>query len=162
MKRIVCVGRLVYAKGVQDLIKATEGLDVEVRIVGDGVYRKDLEKIAHKNIKFLGTLSREGVREELRNCDLLVMPSYNEGLPTTLLEAGALNVKVVTSDVGAVREVIEDYVDGVIYPAGDVVALKKAVVFALGNDLEGLRSKIVEGFSWEKNAVKFLEVLRNV
>jgi glycosyltransferase involved in cell wall biosynthesis len=147
------------------LINATENIDSEVLIVGDGPYRKDLEKIAHKNVRFLGLKNKNEIRTILSKTKIFVNPSYSEGLPTSVLEAGAMGLAVVATDVGGTSEIINSKT-GWLYKPKDVETLKKKITSILKNPKEKmkrskkLRKHIVENFDWDKTAKKFMEVLK--
>lgn len=110
--RVIFVGRLIQAKGVQDLIDAMvlirrEHQGTELVIVGDGPYRATLENRAiGLPVRFAGELSHEQVAEELRGATVFVNPSYSEGLPTSVMEAAAMGLPIVATDVGGTREII--------------------------------------------------------
>ena len=161
--QIVCVSRLIKAKGLHDLIKAVNGLDVELSIIGDGPYREELEKLAGDNVFFHGSKDREFVAEYVAASDLLVMPSYSEGLPTVVLEALSCNVPVVISDVGGLRDVIKEGVNGMFFIPGDMDDLRARIKMALSKtDWTSMRELVEEKFSWDVNALKFKEVLEEV
>lgn len=111
-KNITFVGRLIYGKGVQDLITAFNNLrknyKVMLNIAGSGNYKNELIKMARYDpcIKFLGECNRQQVDELLANTDIFVNPSYSEALPSTVLEAGVMKVPIVATDVGGTNEVI--------------------------------------------------------
>lgn len=111
-KIISFVGRLIYGKGVQDLIIAFKNLKmnnkVVLKIVGKGNYEKELRKLAKGDpfILFLGEYNRQQVNALLAQTDIFVNPSYSEGLPTSVIEAGAMGVPIVATDVGGTNEVI--------------------------------------------------------
>ena len=157
---ISVIGRLIQAKGVQDVIKATRDTEDTVLIIGDGVYRKELEKITHKGIIFMGTLDKEEVKEILKKTDVLIMPSYNEGLPTTILEAGAMGVEVISSDVGSVDELINDNITGLLYDAGNIQQLKMRIEEVRNIKTKGLKETIHKHFTWEQACDKFERILR--
>jgi glycosyltransferase involved in cell wall biosynthesis len=69
----------------------------------------------------------------VRGADLLVNPSLSEGMPNAVLEAMAMGVPVVATDVGGVPELIMHGETGLLVPAGDPAALARAVVSALGD-----------------------------
>ena len=155
MKTIICIGRLVYAKGVQDLLLATYQTGIRVLIVGDGSYRKELEKLTHEGVEFLGTMNKCQIRTLLRHSDLLVMPSYNEGLPTVILEALAMNVPVLSSNVGCVM----DIPNITVYEAGNITGLRLGILKCLSEKRKNVRKEIIKNFSWKANADKFYNML---
>lgn len=119
--RILFVGRLVYAKGVQDLLRAVallraslqpeEFAMVRLIVVGDGPYKKSLISLAEslllsETVSFLGEKDRVVIRNELWDASLFINPSYSEGLPVCVLEAAALAVPIIATDVGGTREII--------------------------------------------------------
>lgn len=130
---ITFVGRLVYGKGVQDLILAFPEIAREFKarllIAGDGSYKPELEKlsqnVAKSNILFLGQKNRREIAKLLSTTDIFVNPSYSEGLPTSVLEAGAAGLPIVATDVGGTSEIIEDGKSGFLVPLGDIQILKE-------------------------------------
>ncbi len=110
--RVIFVGRLTQAKGVQDLIDAMvlvrrEHQGAELVVVGDGSYRATLERWAiGVPVRFAGELSHEQVAEELKGATIFVNPSYSEGLPSSVMEAAAMALPIVATDVGGTREIV--------------------------------------------------------
>ena len=98
-------------------------------IVGDGPERATLEGLANElgissSVRFLGALPREEALHELASADLLVFPSlWYEQFAITPLEAMALGVPVLVSDVARGATIVEDGVTGRFFPAGDFAAL---------------------------------------
>ncbi len=125
---ITYVGRLIHAKGVQDLFQAVAPLrDIDVVIVGDGPYRAALERSARSfgvRAHFLGQLQVKGVYSALSGSDLFVNPSYSEGLPTSVLEAAALGVPAIATDVGGTREILPE---DCLFAPRDVEALRSLI-----------------------------------
>lgn len=94
-------------------------------VVGDGPLREELEQQATDNVVFAGF--RDDMARVYASLDVLVQPSYREGMPMTILEAMASSVPVVATRVGAAADVIDDGVTGLLVPAGDVTRLTAAV-----------------------------------
>lgn len=165
-KAIVFVGRLIEAKGVQDLIAATSNMTgVKVVIVGAGNYAGELRKRAHKNVLFLGEKDAGGIREVLSFADVFVNPSYAEGLPTSVLEAGSVGVPVIATDVGGTREIIRDGQNGVLVKPSDVAGLRKAIEKILADPnhaqalAQSLQAKVRAEFDWGVTVQKLERVL---
>jgi glycosyltransferase involved in cell wall biosynthesis len=126
---ITSVCRLIYAKGVQDLLSAMPAIkqgvpNARLLVVGDGPYRPHLEKLAAAcadSVRFLGRLDHEQVAGVLAVTDILVHPSYSEAsIALPVLEAGAMGVPSVSTDVGGVRELLADGQTALIARAGSV------------------------------------------
>ena len=162
---VTIVSRLIYAKGVHDLISAFKIIKSKIPcavllVVGDGPYKIELERLAagmkNGQIYFLGQKSPSDVAEILSITDILVNPSYSEGLiAAPVIEAGALGIPSVTTDAGGTKEIVIDGVDAMIVKPGDVNAIATKVCELL-NDYD-LRMKIgqriqrlvYERFNWD-------------
>jgi len=142
--RIVFVGRLEEAKGVQDLIAALASRswslrNVTLAIVGDGSYRPVLERAVTVvpdtvTVDFLGWLGPEEVASQLRMADLMVLPSVQEGLPISVLEGLACGVPVVACDVGDISVVVRNGVNGYVIRRCTPETLATVMEDALGQD----------------------------
>lgn len=120
------VARLSPEKAPGDFLALAAGVpDATFALVGDGPLHADLEAVAGANVVFAGF--RDDMPGVYASLDVLVQPSYREGMPMTILEAMAAGVPVVATRVGAAADVIEDGVTGMLVDAGDVPALTRAV-----------------------------------
>ncbi|MEX2684172.1 MAG: glycosyltransferase family 4 protein [Candidatus Sigynarchaeota archaeon] len=167
---IIFVGRLIRAKGIQDLISAIHDLsNIRLLIVGDGPFKIELKKIAEKqaiDCIFLGNKNQMEIKDLLSASDLFVNPSYSEGLPTSVLEACSVGIPVVGTDVGGTREIIVDGYNGFLVKPRDISTLRQRIVMLMQD--RDLREKIIhrqralvlKKFDWDINAKKFLSEIR--
>ncbi len=110
--------------------------------------------------------SQETIRQLLYESDVLVCPSYSEGMPTVILEAMACQCAIIATDVGATGELVDPHNGWLI--KGDIVqGLKKAMQEAVALDNETLQhmkeasyQKVKEKYTWDVVAQKSLEVIR--
>lgn len=142
---VLFVGRLVREKGILDLAEAARVADFPgliYLIVGDALpsdrdpVTSELER--HPAALALGGRWRQlGYRsdvERLLNCaDLLVLPSYREGLPRSVIEAMAGGIPVVASDIPACRELVEPGETGLLVPVGEPAPLAAAIRQLVGD-----------------------------
>lgn len=111
---ILSVGRLTDQKNHAVLIRALPDLpDANLVIAGEGELRRALEELAADNavtdrVAFLGSVSREGVRDLLKAADIFALSSVYEGLSNALLEALHAGVPIVASNIGPNVEVLQD------------------------------------------------------
>jgi glycosyltransferase involved in cell wall biosynthesis len=136
-KRVLFVGRLAAVKGVPVLFQAMTEIasdhpDLSLTLIGDGPERRALEDQARAmglsgNVHFAGYKGQAEVAAALRDTDLLVLPSFAEGLPVVLMEALAARVPVVTTRIAGVGELVEDGTSGRLVAPGDPVALAAAL-----------------------------------
>lgn len=107
-KLIVFIGRLVKEKGVFDLSKAVQSLDerFEAVFVGDGPAKFSLREAAHI---VTGQVPNDKIQDYLLASDIMALPSYSEGMPTVVIEALALKVPVICTDVGGVASLFGKY-----------------------------------------------------
>lgn len=132
-QRVLFIGRLDPVKGVPLLLEAFAAAreahpDARLTLVGDGPARAALEAQAtalglQGAAEFLGYRAQAEVAELLEAADMLVLPSFAEGLPVVLMEAFASRIPVIASAVAGVPELVEDGVSGFVVPAGDLATL---------------------------------------
>ncbi len=124
---VVFVGRLTAEKGVEALIRAWilwGPKAPELRIIGDGLLRDDLERLAASNpqvqIRFLGQLAKEAAQNEIAHAYLLVLPSeWFEGFPMVVGEAFAFGTPAAVSDIGPLPSIVANGVSGVVFAPAD-------------------------------------------
>ena len=134
---ILCVGRLVPAKGQHILLAAVRELTnrhrkLSVRIVGDGPDRRSLEEQAQSlgvagSIHFEGSVNQDTIREFYNRADAFVLPSFAEGIPVVLMEAMAMQVPCITTRITGIPELIRDGVDGLLVCPSDHAELADAI-----------------------------------
>jgi len=128
-------GRLSAEKGLDVLAAAWEGLDVPLKIAGDGPLRASLERqtaiTCPAIVTLLGQQPHAAVLSLLRQARFLVVPStYYESLPTTVLEAFACGTPVIAARLGALAEVVADGRTGLHFTPGDAADLAAKVAWA--------------------------------
>ncbi|NME82451.1 glycosyltransferase family 4 protein [Clostridium sp. SM-530-WT-3G] len=112
------IGRLSAEKGIYNFIRATEKLNLNSVIIGDGYLRKDIEQ-SH-NIKVTGWLSKSEIQEYINKARVLVFPSlWYEGLPLTILEVQSKGIPVIVSKQCNGRELVCDDINGFIYDSNN-------------------------------------------
>lgn len=136
--KIVFVGRLTEPKDPILLLRAFNELEkelkdkAEVLIIGEGEKRKELERFIKNNelsekVKLLGSLPREKVFETLIGADIFVLTSNWEGFPITILEAMSCSLPIIATDVGGVKEVVNNEV-GFLIKRSDKQGFKNALI----------------------------------
>jgi len=138
---ILEVARLAEVKGQRLLIEALPALDAVAVLVGrdleqDGSYEAELRAGADRlgvadRVVFAGY--REDVPALLAGCDVFCLPSSAEGLPLVVLEAMAAGKPVVATAVGGVPELVVHGETGLLVPAGDLDALRRALADLLAD-----------------------------
>ncbi|MGL4236946.1 glycosyltransferase [Tabrizicola sp.] len=137
-KRVAFVGRLDPVKGALLLIEAMAEVlkahpDATLTLAGDGPARAGAEARAAElgisgAVRFAGFMTQGQVAELLASSDMLVLPSFAEGLPVVYMEALASRIPVVASRVAGVQELVEDGVTGYAIPPGDVATLTDRMI----------------------------------
>jgi glycosyltransferase involved in cell wall biosynthesis len=126
------VGRLSPEKGVSTLLRAWQGIDYPLKILGDGDLRASLERAAaggSASIEFLGRRPNREVMALMGEATLLVIPSEcYEGVPVTVLEALASGVPLLVSAIGALDELVDTPQNGLKFSPGDAEGLRDGAV----------------------------------
>jgi len=139
------VGRLVEEKGILDLLEAAKSVAAtvpEARFLIVGPYDEEKPDALRSDVaerygiadrcRFLGM--RDDMPELYALMDVLVLPSYREGFPRAPMEASAMGVPAVVTDIRGCRETVEPGVNGLLVPVGDVDALARALVELLTDE----------------------------
>lgn len=140
---IVCVGRLSSEKGHYGLLSALakvrqRDVDVRLTLVGDGPEGAKLKAAAastlpHDAVTFAGRLNESDTLAEIAKADLLVLPSFMEGLPVVLMEAMALGTPVIASRIAGVPELITEGVEGRLFTPARWDELAQVIAAAISD-----------------------------
>lgn len=171
---VLMVARAIAHKGVREYYEAAEilkGKNCVFLYVG-GV---DLGNISSMNEEFLKSSAeviylgqRKDIRSLMGACDLFVLPSYREGIPRTLLEAGSMAKPIITTDAVGCREVVENGKNGFLVPIGDSKQLaEKILQLSKDKDLREKfgkvsREKICAEFSTDSIVQSYLSLYDSV
>lgn len=171
--RVVTVARLSPEKGLPFLIDAIKIArhavpDAELVIVGGGALEAELkaftkEQSLQEVVHFLGAKPNVEAMTEVARSGVFVLPSLGEGLGIVLLEAQALGVPVIGTNVGGIPDVIENGATGLLAPPSDPQALADAIVRILTDS--ALAQKLTAGafsrlakFDWNAIAAQYAEL----
>jgi glycosyltransferase involved in cell wall biosynthesis len=140
------LGRLESRKGVDFLIKTIPMVknilsDIQLFIGGDGDLKPYLEKFIkknnlEKNVHLLGTIDDSMLNDWYSKVSVVIIPSVFEGFGLTAIEAMACGTPVIATDGDALRDVIEDGVNGLLVQYNDVESLRDKIVYLLKNKAE--------------------------
>ena len=148
---ILCPSRMLASKGINELveaffllIKAHPNWSVQLLLVGDidkknpqTLSKKKLEQWSqHPQIQWLG--HQKDLRSLYEDAYMVVLPSYREGMPKTLLEAGAMGRPIITCDVVGCRDLVVNRYDGVLVKPYDVKDLAWAMEDMITNNEQAI------------------------
>lgn len=140
------MGRIIPIKGIRVLIDAFQGIEASLSIYGKvGSQARFLEK---ENIVFKGFYNNENINQILQEIDVLIVPSiWLENSPLVIQEAFLAGIPVITSDLGGMKELVQDGINGFLFNPGSSKSLQKIVLKILGdpillNDLVVSRSDV--------------------
>lgn len=160
---IVCVARHVKVKNLALLLETCallrdRGVSFRCVMVGDGPLRAELEELQQrlaleKLVDFTGALTQDEVLRWWQRATVAVLTSENEGMPVSLMEAGACGVPAVAPAVGGIPELIQHERTGLLSPPGDGPAFASALQRLLQHPADAMamgqvaRRQVVERFS---------------
>lgn len=162
------LSRLSPEKGLDYLLRAVallrdRGLDIGILLAGDGPSREQLERIARDTgiadrVEFTGAIEHAAAPDLLRRLDIFAMPSTWEGFGVSALEASAMRLPVVASNVHGIPDVVLDGETGILTPPTDVAAIAAAIARLAGD--AALRDRLADAgrryvereYRWQDNA----------
>lgn len=178
---VLAVGQLTARKGLAHLVRACahlrdRGVPMRCEIVGRGPEEAALRALVHEwslesHVALCGARSPVEVRRRYEHARVVVLPCVAaasgdvDGIPNVLLEAMAMRVPVVSSDLPAIRELIVDGLNGLLVPSADAVSLADALERVLTDDelaerlAAAARRTVAERFDVERNVDRLCAVL---
>ena len=173
--RLLFVGRVVFQKGLDVLLRALAALPPELawelEIIGDGEQRAALTAEAARlgfaeRITFAGWCERAQIAERYRAADVFVFPSRDEGMPNVVLEAMASGLPIVATAIAGSEELVREGENGHLVPTEDAAALAAALAHLLAapercRALGRASRAIVEReYTWACVAAAYLAMIR--
>lgn len=160
---LISTGRLIERKGYEYLLEAMRGIaDIRLILIGDGNRKAELEAKAKENgldVTFLGARKHEEIPALLQSADVFVLPSLNEGMSNSILEAMAAGLPIITTDTGGSSELIKE--NGIIVAKANDLELRDAIVALKSDDQKlqkmGMTSRLLaEQNSWKHTAEAYV------
>jgi glycosyltransferase involved in cell wall biosynthesis len=173
---IAFIGRLIDGKGTHDLISALSLLqrnDIITFIIGGGPEESRLKKMVEEyhlanQVVFFGNLPFEKAISILKTADIIVNPSYTEGLPTSVTEAALCHKAIIATNVGGTSEVISGNSDGFLIPPRQPRAIAEKLTLLIEdpelratfaqNAFDGVKNK----FTWEISVKIYISILQRL
>jgi len=168
------IGTLEMRKGILDLVQTFKLLiekydDINLNIVGDGPLFNEINEFIKINnlcekVKLHG--HQTNVYSYIKNNHILILPSYNEGLPLVVLESFSVGRAVISTNIAGMPEIINNGINGFLIKPGDKEALYKYMEFFIKNNNkifsmgENAYNSLSEKFSkhyWGKEWIKVIE-----
>lgn len=166
-KILLAVGRFHHAKNYPNLLKAIKivkeksSFSFKLLIAGDGELREEIEKLIDKldlieDIILLGR--RNDISKLMSSCDVFVLSSYYEGLPTVLIEAMACQAQVVSTEVSGAKEILKD--NGEIVAINNPEKLAQSILLLLNKKEKNIlgAEHVYNNFSLEMISEQWLEI----
>ena len=165
---ILYVGTLDRTKGVVDLVEAFTRLapdhpDLHLALVGQGPEDARCRELAGRypgRVVVPGVLALPDVAQWMAACDILTLPSWNEGTPNVILEALASGRRVVATSVGGIPDILTSTALGEMVPAQNVSLLAEALSRAAYTPYDPAALTSAAPYGWRENAACVLEVLQ--
>ena len=172
-QKLLFLGRFGKRKGIYDLIEVVSKLivnypNLKLYAGGDGEIEKVETMIKNKNmeknVQLLGWATGKEKERILKEASFYVLPSYNEGMPMSLIEGMAYKNVCISTDVGGIPKVINNNVNGVIIKPGDKEKLYSTLKKLLDNGelrqklSNNARRTVEEKFNIENNIEKLIDL----
>lgn len=147
------IGRLVGDKGINELVQVFHCLNYnhpnsKLLLVGPfennlDPLRQETYQLLNSNKSILQTGFQEDVRPYLNSSDIFVFPSYREGFPNVVLQAGAMELPCIVTDINGCNEIVKNGINGIIIPSKNTEALHEAMTELLLNSNKRSRMSAV-------------------
>lgn len=137
---VLFMGRLGHRKGVYDILEAAKYIEnpkVVINLYGDGeieqVNKLIIDNNLEKKVKIGGWISGEKKEEVYNSSDIFILPSYNEGLPMSILEAMSYGLPIIATNIDGIPETIDKEMNGFMIQPGDYKTLAEKIDLLANN-----------------------------
>jgi len=171
-RTILFVGNIIKPKGVIELFEAFVKIakkypDLYLVYIGEGdqknyLLKKALYERLNNRIFLTGLLEHDKVKLWFSACDIFILPSYSEGMPTVMFEAMLHKKPIIISDVGGVSEVIIDKINGLLIQPGNIDSICNKITELLDNIQlseqisNNAYKDVISKYTWEINSRKMM------
>ena len=174
------VGRIVKDKGINELVESFKSLlskysNIKLLLVGD--YEEHLNPIKKENKDFIDTTDsiitvgfQDDIRDFLSITDLFVLPSYREGLPNSLIEAGSFGIPLIASNINGCNEIIRENETGLLVDKKSLKSLEDGIEKLLTDKelynhiklkvRDEMTKKYDQSYFWEELKSEFKNIVR--
>lgn len=165
------VGRLTVEKGIEQLVHAVKRIcaggrhDVWLLAAGGGYLLEPLEQQKSETTHFVGQIPTDQIAAMLKQSDIFCLPSFSEGFPTCVIEAGVCRSFVITTQRGDAKEIVRSEEYGIILPDNAEEGVYQAILSVLDRPdyrkraTELCYERIVNNYTWKHTADSFLRLL---
>jgi len=174
---LVSVTALKEIKGVRYLIEACNIIDKKINdfkciIIGSGEDCQTLTNLITKyelseKCELVGAVNQDRIKQYLQDSTIFVLPSLSEGIPIAIMEAMAMELPVIASDITGLPEIIENGKNGFLFPPFNIKALSDKIIELYQNPEltkefgKKARNTIIEKFNLTKNVSHFIELINS-
>lgn len=173
--RFLFIGRLMKDKGIKEYTVVAKNITAkyphtEFWILGpyeENEWENEIEKSENSHIKYLG--ESKDVREEIKQVDCIVNPSYHEGMSNVLLEGAAMGKPLIASNISGCREIIDNGINGFLFKVKSAKDLEKKLIQFINLKEEersemGISSRIKIEKEFDRNIVvdEYINVINKI
>lgn len=170
---LLFLGKVGDNKGIFDLLSVLDKKHsqykgkLKLKIGGDGEIDRLKayidSKHLHDIVEYVGWVSNDLKNNLLSECDILILPSYNEGLPISILEAMSYGKAIISTPVGGIPEVVKNVKNGFLIEPGNIIALEECIDWVLENteklpEMGLVSSKLIQDYDIKKVMSKLSEL----
>jgi glycosyltransferase involved in cell wall biosynthesis len=167
------IGRLSPEKGVLNLVKAipsivNEKKEINFSIIGNGKLMAEIEEYMvdnklENNLNLEGWVNHDDLGAYLNDFKLLIVPSYTEGLPSTVLEAMSCGTPVLSTSVGSVPDIIKDHENGFLLNDNSIYSIKNGIIETLNypdlNQISENGIRTTKSFTFKEAISRYKNIL---
>lgn len=167
-KEFICVANYIESKGIEDLVRSFQDKELEstkLTVYGsiyDSKFYKKLKEIATPNVKLKNELSRNELIEALNKADCLIVPSWNEGQPISILEAMSLSIPVIATQVGDIPNMLGKNYEYIPYPKNFESIREKILLFHHCEDKREIREYLYNRYKQFYSNLFFEKTLKEI